>query len=566
MSINNFSLKVKVNFNKTIYYFSKKNVIPIDDTMLKEKDWLEKKRNLLKKALSNRFQDIINWSIKSGNNHFAITINILEYDLTFGVDVTEYYNEIKDIIFKNFPSTTYLIVVSEENKLGNIHFHAIVGIRNFIDYNYTLLNNLRKVLNNEFSTDRHYYGKFSYLHDIKVQPLLFFKDIKNWFVYIYKDMFIWLYEAYIYLSEFDMYDNMFLENTKWNKIHEHLWLNEWSCTDQSFPIYQNFIYIEHNSLNEINGIILNKNKITQKTLLNIIQYYLILNNLFVYGNYIYKKVPNYKISYEEVGTIKSVLFDNFQKNIMNFFLEKYNNYFNGFDFIDLISMYLHQSKDIIQEIYDITTNRIYPDFTTVEFSDGIYSFKYRRFIKKNDIKDLNISTIKFYRNSYSWTRQCIPNVWISNVLNVIGFKGNIQNELKTLFQMENGGIILGKTGNIEFDYFIQVCYYISLIFRDKIQSKKKFLFLLGITNSGKTTLVTKVLENYLGQESIGRIVSGNTFQFQDLINKKVLIAEEFELDKELKGVMLKLLGGEEVLISKKYEKEPKYTIKLWFSY
>lgn len=66
-----------------------------------------------------------------------------------------------------------------------LHFHAIIAIKNFIDYNYTIKNNLINSLL-DFS-----YFDFSFTSnvDVKVQNLNYFKDIKNWVMYMHKNMY-----------------------------------------------------------------------------------------------------------------------------------------------------------------------------------------------------------------------------------------------------------------------------------------------------------------------------------------------------------------------------------------
>ena len=64
--------------------------------------------------------------------------------------------------------------------------HLLVGIINFMDYNYTLKKNLALVLKNNLSTTNLTQSDF----DIKVDSLLYFTDVKNWMVYLFKDMYI----------------------------------------------------------------------------------------------------------------------------------------------------------------------------------------------------------------------------------------------------------------------------------------------------------------------------------------------------------------------------------------
>jgi hypothetical protein len=72
--------------------------------------------------------------------------------------------------------------------------------------------------------------------------------------------------------------------------------------------------------------------------------------------------------------------------------------------------YFIKTKLIIESIKDISTQRIYPDFGLIEFTDGVYSIRHNRFFqsKENYIFNNNTSTIKYYNKSYSRVRQNKP--------------------------------------------------------------------------------------------------------------------------------------------------------------
>jgi hypothetical protein len=212
-------------------------------------------------------------------------------------------------------------------------------------------------------------------------------------------MYDWKFYSKIYVIE-KYHETVFMSNLG-NVIYYYLQIN---CTIE--------LLLNNNSstVNNLCGIKLSFNKINQGTLINILQYYLILNNYFIYKNEIYVKIKNTKISYKLLGPIKEILYDNFQENVIKFFLLNYENYFKGFDFNFLVKTYFINSKNIIESIKDISTQKINPDFSLMEFIDGIYSIKYDRFFPNRD--DLffnnNISTIKFYEKRYSWVRRSKP--------------------------------------------------------------------------------------------------------------------------------------------------------------
>lgn len=131
------------------------------------------------KLISNNYTKIINWSINQGNQHFSITINCIGIDYNLYKDNKNCINneekKIKDYLYNLFPTTTWFFIVSEKTKNNMLHFHAIIAIRNFIDYNYIIKNNLLNSL-----IDFPFFSGICTLEfDIKVGSLNYFKDIKN---------------------------------------------------------------------------------------------------------------------------------------------------------------------------------------------------------------------------------------------------------------------------------------------------------------------------------------------------------------------------------------------------
>jgi hypothetical protein len=111
-----------------------------------------------------------------------------------------------------------------------------------------------------------------------------------------------------------------------------------------------------------------------------------------------------------VGTITEVLYDRFQENVIAYYLINYPYYFNTFDFNYLITTYLIKGRAFVQAIKDISTQKIDPDFSLMEFNDGVYSLKYDRFFS-NHLKhkfNNNMATLKYYDKSYDWVRRKKP--------------------------------------------------------------------------------------------------------------------------------------------------------------
>lgn len=290
-----------------------------------------------------------------------------------------------------------------------------------------------------------------------------------------------------------------------------------------------------NNLNLVKGIKLKYNKIDQNTLIYLLQYYLILNEYYIYNNSIYKKIETTLISYKLIGTIKEVLYDKFQENVVRYFYSVFEYYFEGFDFNYLLATYFIKSKNIIENLKDISTNRIELDFNLMEFNDGIYSIKYDRFMPKNSNLDFSKrSTVKYYDKSYSSVRQSKPQNWLRGLQNAL----NIIN-------------IADLESNEQFLYIIKA---IALIFQ-KEKQKKSTLFIHGQSNTGKTTLITNPLENYFGLDNIGSIISSKNFKWQEIIGKFIAIIDEGRYSSGISSDLLKLLGGEYITVERKYSKE-----------
>ena len=503
--------------------------------------------------LFNRWGEIINWSIGSGNNHFGITINYLPfYEPTIEYKyiqtyIDSMYNNLENILIKYFPTLTFFQIVTEVGKSNKIHYHIIVAIRNFIDYNHIIRNNLIIILNKKLSEDIEWGGKFNYRYDIRVDSLFYFKDIKNWVIYIHKDMFNWSYTSNLYATKSLMYEDLILRNEEEEKLDKvnlfYKLLSEFDALnlDGHLEINYKLFFVKNINhrlsyiLENLNGIKLTYNKIDQRTLINILQYYLILNEYFIYNDSIYEKIKSSQISYQLVGTIIDVLYNNFQQNVVVYFNTHFEHYFKNFDFNFVLDTYFIKTKNIIELIKDISTQRINPDFSLMEFTDGIYSVKYNRFFPRNNDFIINnkLTTIKFYNKSYEWIRRKKPSEWINGLKNALNIKNN---------QLENSD-------------FINICLYLINTIHKDIFNKKSTLFIYGESNTGKTSLMVNPLRDYFGNNNVGSIVSAKNFKWQELENKIIGIIDEGRYNQSMSSDLLKITGQETITIEKKYSKK-----------
>jgi len=547
----NITLDNKLNFYKNTKKTTKELTIFEPDLCCNYS--FEKPNNL--KEIYNTWDVFIDWSINDGNSHIAFTINIPKNseereefkDILklhpIGLDSKKYekYEMLRDsyscddswiytylLKISNINKlVTWRFLITEENKEGVLHFHGIIAYRNIIDYNKNIINNISNKLKKIWSDC-----------DIILKPLNGFKNIKKWIQYLHNNK-IWVFppdlriiekywESKQMLAFAKPYtDNYNLKNNhKINKDH-CLYVDYWcisftvlDCLNQQPTMYLNF-----------EGIKINKNIIDENIFIDLILNYLKLKNYFIYNNEIYSKIENTLISYTKIGSIKELLFDQFENNVILFFVEHFPCQFDGFDFYFLIKNYKNQMENNILKIKNLSTNKITLNFSFLEFTDGIYDVENNNFILKNEfISTFDIHTIKYYKKAYGWVRQNKPKIWIKGITNALG-KNNIND-------------------------FITICLFIASLFRPKNDNiKKKFMYIHGKTNTGKTTYLTKVLTRYFGLENIGSVTNSADFKFQDLQNKLLVIMDEFRYSSNFSSDFLKLLGGEPLLTNQKYAKD-----------
>ena len=487
-------------------------------------------------------------------------------------------------ILRDFPTMNLMWFVYEKNKNNITHIHAVIAIKNFIDYNYVLKDNLKNLLVKSLrsvgftATYRNYnvpdnsgeynkpsesyedgwfvelstpwgaedtYEGYHLYFDVKVDSLIYFKDVKNWIMYMHKDIKLWNILGLDlgtkwYVSNSDVKAKFYGDGYGYGGI-----IDEY---DQFMigPVGPSIMtlllefrdYINKNEvIKNIQGIKITNNKIDQRTLINLLQYYLILNEYYIYNDNIYVKIKESKISYRCLGTIKKILYDNFQNNIVLYFVNNFSGCFKGFDFSYLMDNYFIKTKLIVESIKDISTQRIEPDFGLIEFTDGVYSIKYNRFFphKENYIFNNKVSTIKYYNKSYNRVRQNKPINWINGLKNALGID-SFEDETKN-------------------QDFIRLCMHIINPIHKDIFNKKSTLFIYGQSNTGKTTLIGNVLCDYYMPENIGSIINAKNFKWQDLIGKILGLIDEGRYNSSMSSDLLKITGQENIIVEKKYSKE-----------
>lgn len=405
-----------------------------------------------------------------------------------------------------------LLIVLENNDNNKLHLHGVVCIKNLIDYNTNIKNNISNFLRNNFEIDT------------LVKNLDQFLDKKNWIVnYLFKDLKNWEYPSTIFYLKKD----------------QQKYANYLDLVSYRLNVKTNFICFENDDLfKNINGCKIVKNSIDKFIILDLILYYMEINHIYIYKDTAYKKIKNSNISFIKLGTISNYFYDNFKENVVSFFLENFKIHFTNFDFYYLIKNFINSAEININKIIDVTTNKIELNFSLLEFTDGIYSIKHNKFIPNSYLeeikaeKNINVATIKYYKKTFKHTNK--PKKWINDLKKVM-----LINDSEDEEKNEN---------------YTELCCYIANIFhRSSIYfSKKKVLYIRGESNTRKSTLIAKPLISYFGIENVGFINYSNNFKFQDLIDKKLGIFDEFKYDSKMVQEYLKLFSGEITISDQKY--------------
>ena len=153
----------------------------------------------------------------------------------------------------------------------------------------------------------------------------------------------------------NMYD-FYLEPNENIIFHNNIWMDFSHCAgmseNESEVEYYEKEYLKKrfNIDMDINGIPLDKNTLNQETLIDLVRYYLVLNEYYLYNKNVYKKVEGSKISFRYLGTIQEVLYLNFTQNIITFYITNFEYYFKGLNFSGLTRDYLIKNKKYIESV------------------------------------------------------------------------------------------------------------------------------------------------------------------------------------------------------------------------
>jgi hypothetical protein len=287
---------------------------------------------------------------------------------------------------------------------------------------------------------------------------------------------------------------------------------------------------QHVPLGKYSGLISIPLKIQDSPLHEISYYlkmYFELRDIFFYKNNLYIKKEDTRISYELLGT-EEILKDNF----LRFMVELKNEMFDFIDPIALSLLFIENHKKIIEEIKMLCNYfKRNLSFDILEFSDGIYLAGYDRFISDEKILTSfkkKFFTIRFYNVTYKnlLLKTKTPSLWKS--------------KLMLNFNEE------------EFKAFCLI--FRNILFSGGEKTKRNILFLLGVSNSGKSRLVLDVAKASVGIENVGTLSTDPKFLFENLVGKQLAILDEPDLSVKMLNSLKKFGSGEALSINAKFEK------------
>ena len=503
------------------------------------------------KEIYNEWDLFIDWSENIGNSHYAFTINYpsdkihkrmfltntfrnilalhpLEKNEKFKLDGVLYngfdtlesdftteWSWWDDIHYKLEPTredllTTWIFTIVEENKEGYVHLHGVIAIKNIIDYNKNIKGNLLSMFKENWS--------FS---DIVIKNLDNFKDIKGWVKYLHQNN-RWVFKPvfYITLNYFDVIEKRFLsaykDNYNLKNTKKEVFNGKFRLDNLFFDIIP-FGGLHTNldkKIYDFIGIKLNKNEVVQELFLDLVINYTVLNNLFINKNSIYKKLKDPFISYELIGTIEHILFDNFQNIIVPFFVGKFPIHFNNFDFYFLIKNFKNKMKSDILKIKNIMDNNRKLDFNLMEFKD----IKYNRFKEKDKSEKLykSLTSNTKYKFGYYRFKKVVEktkkeDIIDFNKLRYNNFTMKYANHWNFRFQFWNH-----NKRNIIYED-TEKCADLTATTKDH----NKINYFLGKTSDGRIQYMSKDHTSFIDWRNIGRDSFFNTKEFGKKSDKKI---------------------------------------------
>ena len=164
-----------------------------------------------------------------------------------------------------------------------------------------------------------------------------------------------------------------------------------------------------------------------------------------------------------------------------------------------------------------------PNSDLIELQNAVYQISTGNFLRFEEIPDNNHCSTFFNITSQQMITT-LPTRWLSILSN-----SDIVNERLEQFKLAYGRLFHQK------------------------KLKERNLTLVGPSQCGKSTLLDP-LNAIIGTENIGRVSQGKNFSWERIVNKKVILLEEFKPQNVCREVLLIVLEGRVINVEVKFEK------------
>lgn len=372
--------------------------------------------------------------------------------------------------------------------------------------------------------------------DIKINFLEQFLDIKRAFLYLYKNQnkpefyhnINFNIESQQLLA--DLLDELDIQPGK-NKmsgytlyIHDMDYINSHPETKMYFD-----------KILTLKGIVYKKSLIEKDMFLDVVInayiYFLLLNDIKKTNSQLIQKKQNTLITYS-LWCEENDLLTKWDEVVL-FFLKYFRIYINNLDIFMLKknNLLLNSLNNKLEKISSIIYLNIELVFTLIEFKDGIYDMKTNKFRKKDKMSSKlldeykKIATFKYC--NYLFKNLKIPKIWLTNILKVLKYE---KEQVLDLFN------------------------HLSVIFSTNYDNlkKKRVLFILGESNTLKTSLIADIFVEFFGINNVAFITQSKTFPFQHFENKLIAVLDEFKYYESLHPEYLKLFENRSAVVEKKF--------------
>lgn len=373
------------------------------------------------------------------------------------------------------------------------HHHIIISCKNILGYNTEFIYNIRD-----------YFRKNLNEWDVIVDILLNFKEYKNRFNYLFKEN-----------AELNI---IFFNSKLYNLYNDDLSIYNLNI----IFIFSNLNFPETGSCSKINS------EYDEYTIINIINFFFSYKYIYIYKDILYEKIENTILSYKKLFLITDLT--NYLINIFEELLFVFEIQMKNIDLYMLKIKYFYKIEQLIERTNQFIINKIIIKFDLIEFKDGVYSLSKDKFLKKDLLINYNIKnvgTLKYYNKTYKNLK--LPLEW----------KNLIE---ETLDNKEDA---------------IKLFEYFATLFNknDDLLGKKRIIYIKGKPSTGKTTLLTKIIYSFFGEENIGTVSGNSNFSLESLLQKELAVLDEAEHLKLNAGFLLKITElNNPQTIDRKYKK------------